>query len=132
MNVLIIDDDEINNFLCKKVMEISGFSQDIHSCQSVDQGIKYLKEVHKKDPSNYPDALFLDINMPIRTGWDFLDEYELLCKEEVLKKMNIYMLSSSVYEEDIKKAEDNPLVTQYVTKPLEDSILLDLEKQILS
>ena len=127
MNVLIIDDDEINNFLCRKVIELSDFSQDIHTCQSVDEGIKYLKTTLSKNPDNYPDALFLDINMPVRTGWDFLDEYETLCKENNLKKMNIYMLSSSVYEEDIKRAEDNPLISKYVTKPLEVSMLQSLK-----
>lgn len=127
MNVLIIDDDEINNFLCKKVLELSNYSQEIHACQSVDEGIKYLKTTLAKNPDKYPDTLFLDINMPVRTGWDFLDEYDILCKEKSLKKMNIYMLSSSVYEEDIKKAEENPLITKYVTKPLEVSMLQSLK-----
>lgn len=127
MNVLIIDDDEINNFLCKKVMELSNFSQEIHTCQSVDEGINYLKTTLTKNPNQYPHALFLDINMPVRTGWDFLDEYDILCKENTLKKMNIYMLSSSVYEEDIKRAEENPLISKYVTKPLEVSLLESLK-----
>jgi CheY-like chemotaxis protein len=123
MNVLIIDDDEINNFLCKKIMQISGYSNNIHACESVNEGIKYLKHTYSENPKNYPEALFLDINMPIRTGWDFLDEYEILCNNGDLKKMNIYMLSSSVYEEDIKRAEENALVSQYVTKPIENSTL---------
>jgi len=127
MNVLIIDDDEINNFLCKKVMELSDFSQEIHACLSVDEGIKYLKTTLAKNPDKYPDTLFLDINMPVRTGWDFLDEYDILCKENTLKKMNIYMLSSSVYEEDINKAEENSLITKYVTKPLKVSLLQSLK-----
>ena len=126
MKVLIIDDDHINNFLCRKVMELSGFSQDVHDCNSVDEGLTYLKSVIAKEPQNFPDILFLDINMPVRSGWDFLEEYKELLEQDALKSMKIYMLSSSVYEEDIERANNNDLISQYVTKPLDKEVLANL------
>ena len=127
MNVIIIDDDEVNNFLCKKVMELSTFSTDVHSCESAQEGLEYLIETKGGNPEQYPDILFLDINMPINTGWDFLDMFDKALETKSVNPLKIYMLSSSVYEEDINKAEAHVLVTQYVTKPLDESILKKLK-----
>jgi len=127
MKVLIIDDDEVNNFLCRKVMELNNFSTDVHSCESAQGGLDYLIETKRENPEQYPDILFLDINMPINTGWDFLDMFDKALEDQSINPLKIYMLSSSVYEEDINKAEAHSLVTQYVTKPLDDSILKKLK-----
>lgn len=127
MKVLIIDDDQINNFLCEKVMELCDFSKEVHTCESVQTGLDYLKELKINNPEQYPDLLFLDINMPVSTGWDFLEMYKDWVKDPVTDSLKIYMLSSSVYEEDINRAEKHPLVTQYITKPLSEVILKKLK-----
>jgi len=127
MNVLIIDDDDVNNFLCKKVMELSNFSKDVRACKSAQEGLDYLIETKEKNSEKYPDILFLDINMPINTGWDFLDMFDTALDNKSVKPLKIFMLSSSVYEGDINKAEAHPLVTQYVTKPLDEHILKKLK-----
>ncbi len=127
MKVLIIDDDEVNNFLCKKVMELCNFSDEVHTCYSVQKAIDYLKGLKEKKSDKYPDLIFLDINMPTNTGWYFLEKYEEWAEESTADSLKIYMLSSSEYEEDINRAEAHPLITQYITKPLKKEILESLK-----
>lgn len=126
MKVLIIDDDDVNNFLCKKVMELCDFSNEVHTCQSAQEGMDYLKSTKNEHPDQYPDLLFLDINMPVNDGWDFLDIYNDWRQDSNKDSLRIFMLSSSVYEEDINRAEEHPLVSKYITKPLSENVLKQL------
>jgi CheY-like chemotaxis protein len=130
MKVLVIDDDDVNNFLCKKVMELCDFSKAVHTCSSVEEGMEYLKNTKTNDPDNYPDILFLDINMPIHTGWDFLDAYNNWIQDAANNSLKIFMLSSSVYEEDMSRAREHPLVSQYMTKPLSEEALMQLNDNL--
>ena len=66
--------------------------------------------------------LFLDINMPIMTGWEFMKEFEklnTLIKDQIF----IYILSSSIDQEDKLKAKNHPDVVDYIEKPLSAEIL---------
>lgn len=116
INVLIVDDDEINNFiaakLIKKVNELSSVQTSLNGLE----GINYIKSL-LDNQEKMPDVIFLDINMPIMNGWEFLDEYEKI-KSLVQKETSIYMLSSSVYNDDIKKAETYTSVKKFISKPL--------------
>ena len=76
----------------------------------VEEGIELIRH------SN-PQLVFLDLNMPVMNGWEFLDEYEKI-KSLVQKETSIYMLSSSVYNDDIKKAETYTSVKKFISKPL--------------
>jgi CheY-like chemotaxis protein len=64
-----------------------------------------------------PDYILLDINMPIMNGWEFLDEYKRL-NLDPLGKSKIYIISSSVFSNDINKARSYPLVKDFISKPL--------------
>jgi CheY-like chemotaxis protein len=70
-------------------------------------------------------TLFLDINMPTMTGWEFLDEFKEL-PETIRKKFIIYVLSSSVDSKDLEKASENELVKNYIQKPLRKESLKTL------
>ena len=71
---------------------------------------KYIEKA-----STPPQVIFLDINMPIMNGWDFLD---ILNKKGWDRLPKIYMLTSSISPEDIQKSEAHPMVDNYITKPL--------------
>ncbi len=126
--VLIIDDDEINNFVCAKVISKNDFAEDVKTFLSGREGLNYLEELKNNDPSGVPDLILLDINMPIMNGWDFLEEYEKMLPE-LHKHPVLMMLSSSVYEEDIEKANEHSEVKDYVTKPLNDQVLDKIYKK---
>ena len=82
-----------------------------------ENGIDLLLDIQKNDPSRMPDYILLDINMPIMNGWEFLDEYTRL-NIDPLNKCKVYIISSSVFSNDINKARSYPIVKDFISKPL--------------
>jgi len=128
INVLVIDDDEINNFLCSKIIKLSGFSDIVSTCLSADEGLSIIKSTLHENPGKIPDLIFLDINMPIKNGWGFLEDFESIV-DSIEKSVKIFMLSSSVYKDDISKARKSKHVTDYVTKPLTEEALTKIKTE---
>jgi CheY-like chemotaxis protein len=116
IHILIIDDDEINNFIAAKLIKKVESKSIVSTCLNGLEGIDYLKGL-LDNQEQMPDVIFLDINMPVKNGWEFLDEYENF-KSSIQKEINIYMLSSSVYNDDIKKSETYSDVKRFISKPL--------------
>jgi len=117
IHVLIIDDDEINNFIASKIIIKSSPSTKISTCMNGKQGISFLNNC-LKNPTNFPDIIFLDINMPEINGWEFLDWYEKNMLPILNKKIIINIISSSVYNNDELKSKSYYFVNKFVSKPL--------------
>lgn len=116
LNILIIDDDEINNFIVTKLIAKIPTPSKVSTCLNGEQGIEFIKSKLGQE-DQIPDIIFLDINMPIMNGWEFLEEYEKI-KTSIKKKVVINMLSSSVYNDDITKSQSFCTVNQFMSKPL--------------
>ncbi|NOW96708.1 response regulator [Mucilaginibacter sp. SG564] len=117
MSVLLIDDDEINNFISIKLIKKALLNTEIMACLNGKFAIEQLSDIQRKDPEKMPDYILLDINMPIMNGWEFLDEYKRL-NIDPQGKSKIYIISSSVFSNDINKAKSYPLVKDFISKPL--------------
>ncbi len=115
--VLLIDDDEINNMICTKIISKNDFAGNIVACSSARQGLKYLEEAQADSGKDMPSVIFLDINMPVMNGWDFLDQYRQMALLRD-KKIILIMLSSSSSSSDLTRAKSYPQVSDYITKPL--------------
>ncbi|RMG55353.1 MAG: response regulator [Bacteroidetes bacterium] len=113
---MLVDDNEIDNIINEKIIESSSFAENILVFQTGQEALDYLRE-HQEDASNLPEIVFLDINMPIMDGFQFLEEFESF-SEEVLKKCKIIMLSSSISPKDIDRAASSRYVKKYLNKPL--------------
>lgn len=114
LNVCIIDDDRIYQFTARKTLETIPAVEKIHVCSNGEEGIYHLKQV-LNNADELPDVIFLDINMPMMDGWQFLDEYVQIAKD---RNIAIFMVSSSVDEEDIKRAKEYKVVSDYIIKPI--------------
>ncbi|MEO5910655.1 MAG: response regulator [Pelobium sp.] len=116
LQVLIIDDDDINNFIASKLLDKIPPKATVKVCVNGLEGINYMKSVLGNEEV-IPDIIFLDINMPLMNGWEFLEEFENI-KDQIKKRVVINMLSSSVYNDDIVKAETFTTVNKFISKPL--------------
>ena len=122
--VWIVDDDEIYQFTIKLQIEMLYPNANVISFNDGEQALNYVKE-QSNFPEECPQVMFLDINMPIIDGWDFLRELKPHI-EQHSHDMSIFMVSSSINPSDITKANDHDLVTEYVTKPITDESLKEI------
>jgi CheY-like chemotaxis protein len=114
---LLIDDNYIDNFVTRKILQSGNFVEDIIVRQSPDEAIESLLT-----GTIQPDVIFLDIRMPLMSGFEFLEEYDKLVfpnKENI----KIFMLSSSLDPTDIKKSELNKHITNFIHKPVTQKAL---------
>ena len=127
VSILLVDDDEINNFISIKLIKKAVENTAISACLNGRFAIEELVEIQRKDPSLLPDFILLDINMPIMNGWEFLDEYKRLGIDPE-GKSKIYIISSSVFNNDINKAKSYQLVQNFISKPLNVDKIIELFK----
>jgi CheY-like chemotaxis protein len=114
--VAIIDDDIIFQFTTKVKFEKLKLAEQVLIFSDGEEALDFLKSASIED---IPEIVLLDINMPILDGWDFLEELKSL-DIETIKKIEIHMLSSSINPEDVRRAEANEHVVDYITKPISD------------
>jgi two-component system, chemotaxis family, chemotaxis protein CheY len=114
--IALIDDDEIFQFITSRLIERANLAQELKQFHNGDVALHYLSN-HAHVADELPDIILLDINMPVIDGWMFLDEFKDLATK-LQKKITIYMVSSSIAPEDINRAKSNPLVKDYLVKPV--------------
>ncbi|SCY80107.1 response regulator [Flavobacterium caeni] len=112
--IYLIDDDEIFVFVMQKLMQKSGrFEQVLNIANGLD-AIDVLVDRYSREGS-LPDLIFLDLNMPVLDGWQFLDEVERLPFKD---RLRIYIISSSIDAREMAKAKEYSTVKRFVSKPV--------------
>ena len=126
---MLIDDNEIDNLINQKMIEASSISDNIFTHTGARSAIEFLKNVEKMsvgEKSFLPDLIFLDIDMPLMDGFQFLEEFEKL-SDKVKEHCRIVMLTSSINPQDLSKAKKSTFVKKYINKPLTQENLEKLE-----
>lgn len=119
--VCIIDDDVIYQYTITKTLQSKHLADKIISFSDGEKAIHFFSE-NIRQSDKLPDIIFLDINMPVMDGWQFIDEYSKL-KSQLEKKITVFMVSSSVDERDINRAKLIPEISEYMIKPIDSSQL---------
>ena len=122
---IVIDDDLINNTLCRMIIKGVTKETEIQTFNVPEVGFAYITNEYATNEVDEPTILFLDINMPSWTGWDFLDNFDAL-DEKIKRQIKIYMLTSSVDPNDKEKAIANRNVVEYIVKPLNGKIVSEI------
>lgn len=114
--VLLIDDDQVYLFAATKTIEATGLAGNVEVCTNGLDALEYLKKIIGSS-AKLPDVIFIDINMPVMDGWEFLEEYKTL-SNDISSPIKIYILSSSVDKNDIMRSKEYNSVIDYVVKPV--------------
>jgi two-component system, chemotaxis family, chemotaxis protein CheY len=121
----IIDDCEISLFLAASLLEFESLTENIIPFLSASDALNKIKE--GQEP--LPLVILLDLNMPVMSGWDFLEALTKL-EPKLTDKCSIFILSSSLDQEEKKRALSYPLVEGFLQKPLSDEAINTLKAYV--
>lgn len=103
------------------MIELNKLSGDVMEFRNGREALDFFSS-HCNDNCAIPDVIFLDINMPVMNGWDFIDEFRKI-RPMISKDIMLYIVSSSADETDMIRARSLVLVDDYLTKPIAPSRL---------
>lgn len=134
--VLCIDDDPIALTLGELVIKKAVFAKQVITAKNGKDGLYFFSNYFSRlkagdDLSDPPQVIFLDLNMPVMNGWDFLEDY-LMKYADRLPDTKVVIISSTVNPEDFSRANRYDIVIDFINKPLTVEGLHDLsENQFL-
>jgi len=123
--VMLVDDNDTDNFISRRIIEITNFAKNVEIKNSGKSALEYL-DINKESPDKLPEYIFLDINMPIVDGFVFLYEFEKF-NSFLRNKCKVIILSSSDNKRDIDKIVNNDNVIKFITKPLTENALEEIK-----
>lgn len=116
ITLCLIDDDDIFQFTFKRLLRNLDFIESIIMFSNGAQALEYFQE-KSKNSEPFPEIIFVDINMPIMDGWQFIKEYKNL-NSELINKSDLYLLSSSINPDESLKAKEFQVIKTFLIKPI--------------
>jgi CheY-like chemotaxis protein len=129
--VLLVDDDHLANFIHRKAVQKSQVDVHIQTTESAEEALEFLTHAARFETSAdvpRPGIIFLDINMPGMTGWDFMEEYSKLSNDQKARIV-VIMLTTSLNPDDERKAIANNDVIRFINKPLRAEMVEEIASQ---
>ena len=124
----IVDDDKLYSHVLSKQMKRINFSRTTMTFQNGLEALTYLQpKLHL--PDDLPSVILLDLNMPVLDGWQFLDEF---VKLEPIKKITVYVISSSIDAADHAKVLLYKTVSNFFIKPVSEADLLKIRNEVVA
>lgn len=124
LTFIVIDDSKLDCFIADKIIRNSGKAENVTVFQQAKEALEHIKNVG----SGSTTIVFVDIQMPVMNGFEFVESFEAL-PDDTKQDYHIYMLSSSINENDIAKVKGYASVKHFLNKPLtNDTINAVLEE----
>ncbi len=124
---LLVDDDAMTTFLNTQILVASGMVGQIDVARNGEKGIEYLmeKSADGEGDNKNPELIFLDLNMPLMDGWEFMEEFAKL-DPSVKSSTIIYILSASPNPDDMARAGRTPGISGFINKPLSEKLISEI------
>jgi CheY-like chemotaxis protein len=121
-SILLIDDDPICNFLHSRLLNKLNISDDVKVSLNGREALAHIDKVSKME--HCPQLIFLDINMPVMDGIDFMKSFneKAFCK----RKPVIIILTTSSNPNDIKQMQRYPEIKGFLNKPLSAEMITSI------
>jgi CheY-like chemotaxis protein len=127
--VMLIDDNELDNFLNQQIIEGNNFSEKVYVNTGARSALEFLKNLslHLDIADRIlPDVIFVDINMPMMDGFQFVEQFEKFAAS-LKKKIQVVILTTSINPEDRVRATLFKSKVSFLNKPLTDEMLNSME-----
>ncbi|MCD6017114.1 MAG: response regulator receiver [Bacteroidetes bacterium] len=119
---MLLDDNELDNFINQKTLEANYFSGKIYVNSSSKSALEFLNNI---DKNIFPEIIFIDINMPMIDGFQFMKKFKTMFPEK-FEETNIVILTSSLSEGDKTKSLEFSGKITFLNKPLTKDALMQL------
>lgn len=124
-SVWLVDDDPVSNLICKEFLRRENFYHFIQDYIDPFEAWAEIERLVKEDRKQLPEVLFLDLNMPEMSGWEFIERIGTL-PEIIQVRMKVVILTSSIDKNDVLRAKENDLVRGFISKPISHGHLHNL------
>lgn len=123
LDFIIIDDSKLDCFIAEKIIRNTGRGEDIRSFTMAKEALEHISKSLVAEGRK--TIVIVDIQMPLMNGFEFVEAFEQL-PEATRKDYVIYMLSSSINENDLNRVQSYPSIKQFLNKPLTSNMLSTL------
>ncbi len=125
--ILLIDDDQITNFINKKILDNIDAAEHVFAVESGEEALEYLTATGRYEGQQLskPDLILLDINMPGIDGFEFIEKYKTLSGEQK-GDVVVVMLTKSVFPHNEVRATSMSEISDFKYKPLTEELAREL------
>ncbi len=115
LNFIVVDDSKLDCFIAEKIIRNTGISESIKSILQATEALEYVKSIPAGEHQR--TVMLVDIQMPVMNGFEFVEAFEKL-PADVTDNYTIYIISSSINENDLVRVHTYATVKQFLNKPL--------------
>ena len=128
--ILCVDDDPITLMLYKMVIAKASLSQTVIVAKNGQEALEYYDNLKSEHEEDFPELIFLDLNMPVMGGWEFLDNFIQPTYSQFNEMTKIIVLSSTIDPQDIEKVKNYPIIIDFISKPVTKEMLEKLKERL--
>ena len=119
--VMIIDDNAIDLYISSRIITKNNFGKKVLAYSAAEEALKYLQD-HQDTITELPQIIFVDIYMPMMSGFEFLQKYDQL-PLALKNHCKTYVLSSTIDDDDIVRVRSDKNVLSFLVKPITKEFL---------